>query len=466
MLVSALGPPLDKGCPKSTGTRRTSTSTLRNMPLGLSNATLKEPEELSSIQGGWAVLPLVWLPMALYVRSTSHLYEMLERLQLRAPGNGNESSSRGTSGKVTPSATGSRPGTATRSRSEAASSRPGSAAGARSSSSSRPGTAGRGKPVELPPIERPGSGHRGTTKIELPLLGPTSSPKKLRSKRSHDLGDVEGLRALLDRDERRYSYLVFAITAAFQALLFARAQLGKSFPLALLASSPPDPEMKRPNGYPIAAPHDFPRTHPIFRGIWIRGEVDEERARYQYSFQSFSRAIEGVAQVLAFYASVADGAAAHVAAEHKHILILVARAQWERDDCLALPVQLFDGPRESGSECEVLLPPYVRYEFDDELAITSADFDAEGPLPKAQAKLERLSEKWRGFKLPELLMSMLSRNSVSEKFPEIDALRPFVTVRFVRSISVPEPLSGLFESSSNRLYDFQSAEEQSPLNAR
>merc|ERR1712032_1340127 len=95
---------------------------------------------------------------------------------------------------------------------------------------------------------------------------------------------AEELRSTLDSDQRRYSYLVFSVTAAIQALLFAAAELSYRFPWALLASSPPDPAKSLPNGYPMSGQANFAGTQTIFRGVWIGEEVDEERARFQYSF--------------------------------------------------------------------------------------------------------------------------------------------------------------------------------------
>eukprot|EP00747_Dinoflagellata_sp_TGD_P135344 gnl/TRDRNA2_/TRDRNA2_175451_c0_seq2.p1 gnl/TRDRNA2_/TRDRNA2_175451_c0~~gnl/TRDRNA2_/TRDRNA2_175451_c0_seq2.p1 ORF type:complete len:706 (-),score=104.00 gnl/TRDRNA2_/TRDRNA2_175451_c0_seq2:45-2105(-) len=373
-LATALGAPIDRGCPNMPDHTK-----LRAMPFGLSHDALTAPEEFGSAPGVWGVLPFIWLPLALYVRSTTHLYEMLERLQLRAPWNSS------------------------------------------GDNCSRPR---RGGMSTFPPIARG---------CPPPLV----------------------LRKLLDRDERRYSYLVFSVTAALQALLLAKAELGNRFPLPLLASSPPDPEEKRPNGYPMVHKNDWSLEQLIFRGIWIGGEVDEERTRFQYSFQSFSRKVEGVAKVLSFHAGINDSAPAQIAARHKHLLILVARADWSKDSCLAMPVQLFEGPMESGSEMEVLLPPYVRYELEDDLTLSSADFGLAGTVhPRStQLKLAQLRARWNGFELPELLLTMLQRGPLWE-FPEIDALRPFVSVRFVRSITLPEPLRTLFTDSSHYLYSF------------
>jgi len=76
-MVAALSKGLDKP-----GTRliRNRNQSSRMPPFGLSRDTAEVPKELASSSGAWAVLPLVWLPLALYVRSTTHLYEMLDRL--------------------------------------------------------------------------------------------------------------------------------------------------------------------------------------------------------------------------------------------------------------------------------------------------------------------------------------------------------------------------------------------------
>jgi len=337
------------------------------MPVfGLSRCTTTVPTELDEFQGAWAVLPLVWLPLAMYVRSTTHLYEMLDRLH---------------------------------------------------------------------------------TMCKLPAASTLGTNAE------------DELRAVLDRDQRRYSYLVFAITAALQSVILAKSELGRSFPYPLLASSPPDPGLKQKNGYPMVAGDSWTGHMPIFRGIWVGDEVDEERAMCQYSFQSFSRQMEGVAQVLSFYASVEGTPTAKLAATHRHVLILVARQRYASEECFALPVQLVDGPRDEKSEMEVMLPPFVRYEFDDDLSLTSTDFSADGPNKRAALRLKELKSRWKGFELPELLMSLLKRElpkseSDKDEFPEIKTLRPFVSLRFIGKITLATPMYKLFSGSGSSLYDF------------
>jgi hypothetical protein len=341
----------------------------RPCPLGLALKTCEPDDAVDDLEGSWAILPLVWLPLSFYVRNTSHLYEMLKRLQ--------------------------------------------------------------------------------------------QSGEKRRSG-LQELGGAEGLRGELDRDPRRYSFLVFAITAALQALLLAKADLCERFPWRLLASNPPDACGKQPNGYPMMPAEEWSDVDPIFRGIWIGNEPDEERTLFQYSFQSFSREVTGVLQVLSFYASVPDSPAGNLAAECNHVLFFVSRVQWCKNTSLAIPVQLFEGPKDKKdvySEMEVLLPPYVRYELEDDLSLSSADFVRGRPSVEAQTKLRWLANRWGGFKLPDLLMEMLKRNALPDSCPkeiskEINSLKPFISVRFIRSIHLVEPLRNLFTDPDMRLYDF------------
>jgi len=145
-LVGALAKGLDKPGTRAIRVRKSigglhGSRTTKMLPLGLSRTTAEELPDLQQFQGAWAVLPLVWLPLALYVRSTTHLYELLDRmhrLQVRA----------------------------------------------------KEGSAG--------------------------MSGPNAEDE---------------VRAILDRDQRRYSYLVFAITAALQTLILAKKRAWKVIPI-------------------------------------------------------------------------------------------------------------------------------------------------------------------------------------------------------------------------------------------
>jgi len=48
---------------------------------------------------------------------------------------------------------------------------------------------------------------------------------------------VEALRAMLNRDERHYAYLAYAVMAALQTMRFACEDLGWRDPVALLATA-------------------------------------------------------------------------------------------------------------------------------------------------------------------------------------------------------------------------------------
>lgn len=265
---------------------------------------------------------------------------------------------------------------------------------------------------------------------------------------------AEVLRGALNRDARHYAYLAYAVVAGFQAMRFACEKLGWREPLALLGSSPPGNCV---NGYPMRPPEDWPESQLIFRGIWVGPEVDEERARFQYSFQSFSRDLVGMATVLSFYAGIGGSATQRIATAHKRVLVFVARAWWTREDFVALPVQLFDGPQQSDSEREVLLPPYVQYRFEEDLAISSDDFAAWGaPSEKAAEKLEKLRRRWSGFELPDLLLRMLRRESPPEFAGLLyQHMQPFISVRFIHKVVLPASLQPLFTDRKLQLYDFE-----------
>uniref|UniRef100_A0A7S4VBE5 Uncharacterized protein n=1 Tax=Alexandrium monilatum TaxID=311494 RepID=A0A7S4VBE5_9DINO len=306
----------------------------------------------------WRVLPLVCLPLALYVRNTSHLYATLERLKSRASWGG------------------------------------------------------------------------------------------------HVAAGTGGLRAALDADDRKYSFLVFAITAALQCLIVLRRRMGpERFPHALLASSPPLPSFAGSapgsrNAFPMK--DEWPEAQLIFRGIWIGESVDEEQARFQYSFQSFAREVQGMNRVLAFYADVPGAPAQRLAEEHRHALVYVARVEWAKQGCLAMPVQMFDGPnRAEDGEYEVMLPPYVRYELEDELSLTSADIQAS----EAGERLDALRRRW-GLELPQLLLCML-KDMWHDCELALRRLRPRLTLRFVRAVELPPPLAELFDERQGLLYDFR-----------
>lgn len=122
-----------------------------------------------------------------------------------------------------------------------------------------------------------------------------------------------------------------------------------------------------------------------------------------------------------------------------------------------MPVQFFDGPRERGSELEVLLPPFVQYDLEPDLELHSDDF-----LPgsvRGEAVLHDLGDRWDGFALPDLLLCLLRGGMVPDEFLELRVLRPRVTVLFIRSIVLPPSMQHLFREPVTLLYDFFGRDE-------
>ncbi|CAK9063951.1 unnamed protein product [Durusdinium trenchii] len=195
--------------------------------------------------------------------------------------------------------------------------------------------------------------------------------QRMRGLASLDEGapTAETLRQKLDHDGRPYSVLVYALMAAWQALFVVR-HCGISLePLA-------------PKGGAL-----------IFRGLWVPEEVDEHWAEHTWSFNSFSRSVEGVLSVLGFYGNATGSAAEALAMKDAHILILVARFQSEAGGGRwALPVQLFGGGENAfpaSIEQEVLVPPFCKYHFLPQLQVCSTD-----DLAERQKRIQLLEQRW------------------------------------------------------------------------
>merc|ERR1712176_560387 len=114
----------------------------------------------------------------------------------------------------------------------------------------------------------------------------------------------------------------------------------------------------------------------MYRGIWLPAGISEDAIRYQYSFQSFSRSVAGVMKVLRFYSGV-QNTTTFDAAFSGRMLMYIGRG-WA-DSPWVVPVQLFDGPKAGNqeSEEELLLPPFVVYQFEDDLSIDPDTSSAE-----------------------------------------------------------------------------------------
>jgi len=315
-----------------------------------------------------------------------------------------------------------------------------------------------------PPFGGFGEGHRYLLFVGLPIALYVSDCPHLYQlvRRLRSLSQLEPpisadmVRATLDHDGLPYSMLVYALMAALQALHAVRLSGQGAEGLQILA----------PRGGTL-----------LFRGMWVPGEIDEHRAEFSWSFNSFSRSMDGVLSVLNFY-SCADGSeAAALAREHSHVFVLVTRfaargAEW------AFPVQLFAGGEwafPANVEQEVVFPPFVRYVFEDALELST-----EG-MHKAvrDARIRELERRW-DVRLAEeapLLMRMLEGGDVDLKGFKALGRPVRLTVRFVRVVEPAEPVRELFRavsaSSSNapagspsstlgRLLDFPQVEERMP----
>jgi len=288
-------------------------------------------------------------------------------------------------------------------------------------------------------------------------------------------GEGRCIKHVLDSGGQPYSYLVFAVVAALQMLYRVRAKLALDsqgiYPLTLLASNP------RPlrNDEKVTPPcgNGF-----LFRGLWVPSEIDENRARFQYSFTSWSRTLEGVLWVLDFYAHCLPVAQN----EDWHILLLISKS-WQ-DNPWATPVQLFGGPSVGPAEKEVMLPPFMVFDFDEDLELRS-DMQKQ----ELQRRGDRIVEKWGladwkamcaqdsedslasiraiSRKLPDLLTRSRTvfRKATMESTRPVQAKRgykviypqregPRVTVRFVSHMEPQPPIREMFENEDQLLFAF------------
>jgi len=299
------------------------------------------------------------------------------------------------------------------------------------------------------------------------------------------------LRRLLDRkgthSESPYSWLIYGIIGALQTLRHLRWRSDTGFPLELLASSPPhtlwlkngrqwnpsDAESDRhtdpksfardsrvENCQPMKPLGSFKEGHGLmFRGIWLPEDADDGMLRYQYSFQSFSRCIEGVMRVMRFYSDV-NNTKANEAAMKGRMLLYISHS-WASNP-LVTPVQFFDGPKKkaSDSEEELLLPPFMVYDFEDDLSIGN---DME--VAEKQELVEELESRWQVV-LPELL-----KNFIYGLLPHLNHTRVQchegvnLTVRFIRSMALSPPVARLFEEESCHLYAWSAVGPQAQQQA-
>lgn len=274
------------------------------------------------------------------------------------------------------------------------------------------------------------------------------------------------LRKVLDQNGQPYSWLVFALMAAFQILFRARDALKSAIPdnavnpLALLASNPA----------PSLNWKDLDEEGLMFRGLWVGPCIDEHRARHMYAFNSWSRTLQSCLFVLNFYASclpVAQG-------PDWHILLLVGR-KWSQSPWV-LPVQFFGGPDVGDAEKELIVPPFVSLRLEEDLELQS-----EMSLAELQERSQALAGRWEfartrcGFLSqsplgslgdlagPELLQLLMRKPGlVSNKWDETlqAGCAPRITVRFVSKIEPRPALRKLFENESEQLLAFPPEEDR------
>lgn len=266
--------------------------------------------------------------------------------------------------------------------------------------------------------------------------------------------NTSSVRQVLDEGDRPYAVLCYALFGSLQVLnagrlpkseggeglegLCATAVSGSS--ISGWMSVAADQFANTPGG--TALPGSLKVTGGkslIFRGIWVPEEVDHNRATYSWSFNSFSRSLEGVLSVLDFYSSPSvDAETAVVAKEHSHVLLYVARWRTER---WAFPVQLYNSGAAADTEKEVLVPPFVEYLYESGVGLTEMmEVSTADASDIRLMKLRAVEERWgMKFDVEAPLLRKLLKGKGSTLYPALDrALR--VTVRFVKRIEPAPPV--------------------------
>eukprot|EP00747_Dinoflagellata_sp_TGD_P046783 gnl/TRDRNA2_/TRDRNA2_144630_c0_seq1.p1 gnl/TRDRNA2_/TRDRNA2_144630_c0~~gnl/TRDRNA2_/TRDRNA2_144630_c0_seq1.p1 ORF type:complete len:403 (+),score=56.10 gnl/TRDRNA2_/TRDRNA2_144630_c0_seq1:27-1211(+) len=271
------------------------------------------------------------------------------------------------------------------------------------------------------------------------------------------------IRAALDHDGHPYAVLVYAIIAALQALHISRLPKGRRYgAMGLEGLSATAVSMGSTFGMSMTSSMKVASgaagdSNLIFRGIWVPPAIDMHLASFSWSVNSFSRSLQGALWVLDFYADEKGGdpVTAALAHNHCHILIYVSRfyvasAKW------VFPVQLFSAGIASEIEKEVIVPPFVHYEFetaevkDEKIAAISTRHTYEA----RKAMLEEIEKRWDmqfEKQAPLLLRLLLLREYTSLGLHVKSA--PTVTVLFVNNIKPAEPIRELFGD------EFQTPEE-------
>eukprot|EP00439_Symbiodinium_sp_Y106_P006626 s5172_g1.t1 len=259
------------------------------------------------------------------------------------------------------------------------------------------------------------------------------------------VGSVKQMLAVLDANGHSYSVLVYAIIAAMQVLFqVARARspavwkLGELWPL---------------NGSTLDSWSCLSCEKLMFRGIWVPQEVDEGAATWQRSFNSFSREADGVRKVLRFYAKSRGTSIAALAQKDQHILLLVA-CRIRKEDW-AFPMQFFSWheSREGSLERELVLPPFAAYDFESDLEVSSGM-----PGIIRAEKFSILQQRWGlpakffDTEVPKLMRWLADPKSML--LHDLLGSPPQITVRFIRKITLAEPVRCLLEADAPSLLQF------------
>eukprot|EP00439_Symbiodinium_sp_Y106_P056703 s2676_g7.t5 len=122
------------------------------------------------------------------------------------------------------------------------------------------------------------------------------------------------------------------------------------------------------------------------------------------------------------------------------------------------PVQLFDGPkRKAGdSEQELLLPPFIAYDFEEEYSV-----DSDMELPEKQMRIGELEESW-GVRLPEHLThfvyGLLPHLNNSQVSSPAGGFR--VSLRFLQRAEPAKAVAQLLQDATQLLYKWSAEEEK------
>jgi len=216
----------------------------------------------------------------------------------------------------------------------------------------------------------------------------------------------------------------------------------------------------------------------MFRGLWVPPHVDEDRARHQYSFNSFSRTLGGALFVLNQYARVLPLAQR----PDWHVLLLVGR-EWTKIPWI-MPVQLFTGNGVGESEKELIAPPFMTLSFEDHLELNTS-------MPTSELDMRaHLVLEWLGLPSGRERHSMKggSLNALGRVFgpdfvrlmgqtpdlfvsPDDDWVPPCengpsVTVRFIASMEPRPAVRRLFDEGERPLFAFPAGRPEKCRSAR